>query len=396
MDLSNPLPEEDSQGTLSDLFANPWVSIPSAVGLGLLGASAPNRGTGHLASGINGMLQLGLGAEKEAYARKKSKRLGDAMATLAGATQDVPVTKTGLDPNTTTFESLPAGTRLNDVYPMDSEAILRGQPQVQPSLPTYDTTEKKPVFSPLHRQLLEATSRYAPEKGFNLASKLLVKDVHNPMAVRSGGAIVDLNTGKVIYSAPAEAKPTPAPHFATLGGEGVQSVWNPSTQQWEITRTPLTAAPARESSPELLADREHWRRIQESVATETARHNAAMEALQKERSSAGGGANSTTERERAMKPEDQAIAETMIAETADKRGVHKLPAKDQPGALKKIAADYGMELEGDATLTPSGVLFGNAGLRGSFNLRPKPLVTKTERTKSGANVGRNNDPLGIR
>lgn len=69
-------------GFLTKAFSSPWVSLPYAVGSGLLAASAPNYGSARLASGINGGLQFGMGAEKSAYDRDRQQRLSDSYKSL--------------------------------------------------------------------------------------------------------------------------------------------------------------------------------------------------------------------------------------------------------------------------------------------------------------------------
>ncbi len=248
-DSDTPPPDpnaEPSAGWLTEKLAQPSYSIPYALASGLLSAASP--GTARLSHGVNTGVGLGMGAEKSAYDRAKQKRLSEALNGLTSATTPTTVTNTGFDPNTANFSfPEPQSTsepRLSDVY---------GDKALAPpaALPNYQTVEQKPLFSPTEKATYKALS----DAGYGqLAATAITKKIsgEKELVPVGRGGLYDKTSGTII---PPAATPTreptpPRPVFGTQGRQAVSSVFNPETKQWETTKEPLTAAPARALSPE--------------------------------------------------------------------------------------------------------------------------------------------------
>ena len=112
----------------------------------------------------------------------------------------------------------------------------------------------------------------------------------------------------------------------------------------------------------------------------------------------GVGANGDTEEEtttdRVVSPDDQLLAERAIAKAATDRGIDKLPPEQQGPALAKLAADFGYDIQGNASLDAGspgylGGMLGGAGkspatMKGQYSFKPKPKVTTKTKTRGGA------------
>lgn len=163
--------KEPSPGVLTESLANPWVSIPTAIGLGLLSGATP--GTARIARGLSAGAEMGLNAEKGAYERLKQKRLSDAIKGMAGATSPKMETRIGVNPDSD-FSVLSGGTdepdsdrRLSDIWggksPLASAAPL----------PTYSAMVEKPQFSPRQQEFLKAVP---PEIALRALSSAIFKE----------------------------------------------------------------------------------------------------------------------------------------------------------------------------------------------------------------------------
>lgn len=237
---------EDDELFLNKSFANPYVSVPWAILSGIGAVASP--GTARATSGINAGLGVGMNAERYQQEQGRRRRLGEELDKLATATKPVRVTKVGLDPETTTF-SMPEKTeRLSDVMP-DMLA-----PRKEP--PRFTAVEDRPIFSPEMQQYIRTVGKESPQAALSVVGSVLSKDQNRKQhSIRPGGSLVD-EDGNLLYQAPAappRAVTPPRPVFSTQGGEAVESVFNPATQQWETSRRPVVpapAAPARTLTPE--------------------------------------------------------------------------------------------------------------------------------------------------
>lgn len=235
----------EDDGFLTSSFASPKISVPYALVSAFLAGATP--GTARAAQGLNAGLGIGLNAEKHQTDENKRKRLSESLNKLSQTTVPVTSTKIGMDPETTTY-SKPSGERLSDVMP---DPLAPPRP-----LPTFKSTEQKPVMTPVMQEYIRAVGAENPTAAATVLGRHLIKEDKPPVAVRPGGALIDPRSGQVVYQAPAaparEVTP-PAPRFATQGGEAVDSVFDPVSKQWVTQRRPVTAAPARQLSPEQAA-----------------------------------------------------------------------------------------------------------------------------------------------
>lgn len=390
----------ESVGFLSDAFSSPWVSIPYAATSGLLSAMYP--GTARAVHGVNTGLQLGMGMEKNAYELDKKKRLNEALGnyiTPKPSTVYAPDTS-GLPTETPGYESEKlsmsvAPTSAPAAQPMTQEKLG----QVLKSIPT--TGGMAPGRARDYMQMLVEAGQ--GDEGAKFLGQALLKEDRPPVSVRPGGALVNPSTGEVIHQQPAAAPretTPPRPVFGTQGGEGVQSVWNPTTKQWETERRPLTSTPPRELSPEHIGDMEERRRQGRDII-DLRRQGAADSAdirrqTLEDRKAARELAAATlsqTERERTMTPKSVAEAKDLMARDAADMKLNSLPFEAAKKAWEDLAESYGLELTGIPTI---GYVKGEKDwfsntpvLKGKFSMRPKSITTKTTKGKQPvANPGR--------
>jgi len=220
----------------------------------LLAGSSP-RGAA-AAQGLN----LGLGVanrySEQNKADAQSKLLGQSLQSVLKSTTPVSSTQSvasmPVNPATASFEM--PGVKEQTIDDINPSQKL-GDALAPVPLEKQTTVTQKPAFSPQVQQLGDAlVNAHKPDLLLPMLTRELMRDP-KLTSVRPGGSLVD-EQGNVKYQAPAppvrEATP-PRPVVGTQGGEGVTSVYNPQTKQWEIQRTPLTAAPARQLSPEAAA-----------------------------------------------------------------------------------------------------------------------------------------------
>jgi hypothetical protein len=244
-------PNSDSAGTLTEAFANPWISIPSAIGMGLVGAAAPNRGTGHLVKGIQGGLELGLGAEKGAYDRKKKARLDQS---LNLAVNGVPST----------------------VYAPDTSP--GNEPMTQPRLdaalkaiPTIGGMEPGMTKSSIQALIAGGHGDKAAEA--LLAHGLSPKQPHTFGGAESGYYTLDANGAPRELVKGLGVKNEWQPYTTDLGDKIETGVINKNTNQRVVQSTqPKGAAPARTLTPEDI----NLKKAQAASANASAQRQAAI------------------------------------------------------------------------------------------------------------------------
>lgn len=206
---------EPSQGRLSEAFANPYVSIPYAIGSGIASMAAPR-----LASGINTGLGLGMAAEKGAYALQQKKRLSEAVNRLAGATTEVPAIKAGMDPATTTYALADQPKIEPQLAQANIDTALSGgesplaqatQQMTQPTaltargnvpesqrlftppekLPTYLGTEQQPMLDTRMQNYLKTVGKIDPTSAMHTLGTLMTQkpDPYHISTDREGNVI---------------------------------------------------------------------------------------------------------------------------------------------------------------------------------------------------------------
>ncbi len=210
--------------------------------LSALLAASGQRGA-NVAQGLNTGMVIANRYGEQRKADEQNKLLGQSLGSILKATTPVSSTSTvasqPVNPSTAEF-SMP--------QPDDQVAA----PPASVPLQKLTTTTQQPMYSPQAQKLGEALIN-ARQPGLLLPT-LMKEAIRDPKltAVRPGGALVD-EQGNLKYQAPAAPvrEPTPPrPVIGTQGGEGVTTIYNPVSKQWELQRTPLTAAPARLVSPE--------------------------------------------------------------------------------------------------------------------------------------------------
>lgn len=137
----------------------------------------------------------------------------------------------------------------------------------------------KPLFDPAHQKLgaaLEAMNR--PDLAVGLAERMMSRQPEKPHIFGSpetgyyGMGSQDQDPRQLVPGVGRREPTPPRPVFGTQGGEGVSSNYNKETGQWETSRTPLTAAPAHQLSPQDIALKEMQTRLnQVRIGTEGAR-----------------------------------------------------------------------------------------------------------------------------
>lgn len=234
--------EEDQDGTLSTAFANPWISIPYAIASGLAAGASP--GTARFGQALNMGLGMGMGAEKYSGEQKRKQRLSEALNKLSSTTVPTSVTKTGMDPATTTF-SMPT-----DVPP--ESPLAPAQP-----LPKYTATEQRPIMTPVMQEYLRAISPGDPGAAATFVGNALTKEQAAPHvfgSAESGYHALD-RSGAVTPLVPGvpRAVREPTPPRPVSGVQGAQTFdwhFDPTEKRWIKTTGEATAAPARALTPE--------------------------------------------------------------------------------------------------------------------------------------------------
>lgn len=234
----------ESSGAITDAMGNPYVSIPYAVLSAFLAGASP--GTARASQALNAGLGMGMASEKNAYDQNRRRRLSEAIGKISSGT--TPVATDTKMPSTVFAPDTGEGSQ-----PMSEMRLSEALKEI----PTHKITEDKPNYTPQQQAIMKALS----ESGNGPAVLAMMGQnafkAPRPLApVRPGGALINPDTGAVVYQAPAaparEVTP-PRPVFGNQGGEGVNAVFNPETKKWDVTRNPLTPAPARLVSPEETA-----------------------------------------------------------------------------------------------------------------------------------------------
>lgn len=213
---------------------NDWLSSDTALwaaplALGFLSGATP--GTARAAHGIATGLHMVGQAQEQQRQQAQREEMRKRLSSIFGQTQ--PVSSTSYEPQIETERGdAPVGDR------------------------PVTTTRDVPIFSPAQQKLGEALAASdRPELAVSIAERALSRQQQQPHTFGSpetGYYTVGPNGEPInLVQGVGRRQPTPPrPVYATQGGEGVQSVYNPQTGAWEEKRTPLTPAPARQLSPE--------------------------------------------------------------------------------------------------------------------------------------------------
>jgi len=251
-----------------------WSDIASSTGFqlgypllsALVSATGP-RGA-NIAQGLNTGMAITNRYAEQRKADEQNKLLGQSLGNLLKSTTPVSSTQSvasmPVNPATASFEM--PGVKEQTIDDINPSQKL-GDALAPVPLEKQTTVTQKPAFSPQVQQLGDAlVNARRPDMLLPMLTRELMRDP-KLTSVRPGGSLVD-EQGNVKYQAPPppvrEATP-PRPVFGTQGGEGVSSVYNPATKQWEVNRAPLTAAPARQLPPE------ESERVRAQTAVENAR-----------------------------------------------------------------------------------------------------------------------------
>ena len=238
-----------------DIAGNTGFQVAYPILNALLAGSSP-RGY-RAAQGLN----VGLGIATKLAEQKKAdtqdellrQKLGDifkAQDQTPAAT--LPASTTGLG---LASEEAAGLEGLNN--PPEATAATPSFASLTPGPTEIAPATSKPVFTPSQQKLGEAlTQANRPDLALGIISRELFREPQQPHTFGSpetGYYTVHPDTGQPQQLIPGVGKrePTPPrPVDSAVGGTRVSRVYNPVRGQWETTETPLTAAPARELSPE--------------------------------------------------------------------------------------------------------------------------------------------------
>ena len=215
-------------------------------------AASGNRGA-NAAYGLN----VGMGvANRFSEQRKRDEqdallrqKLGDIFKATTPVTSTQTVASQPVNPNTAEY-SMP------DEQPNTTQSWRNAMAPASVPLQKQTTVSQQPLFNLAQQKLGAALSEAnRPDLALGVAERALSRQPQAPHTFGNaelGMFRLDEN-GQPVPLVPGvgrrESTP-PRPVIATQGGEGVQSVYNKDTGQWETQRQPLTAAPARELSPQ--------------------------------------------------------------------------------------------------------------------------------------------------
>jgi hypothetical protein len=230
--------EEESPGFLSEQLSNPYVSLPYAIGSGLLAAMTPGVARGVQAA--NAGIGIGLSAEKYAQNQQKKRRLSGELDKIMGGGQ-----RRAPEPKVPQGAMAP-DTRISEVdLPAGSPVGISARPQ-------------SALMTPVLQDYMRALARYGDSGAVaQMLGRVLTREPRDPLKARQGEAI-QLPDGTWTIPNPAQTRTVtpPRPVFSTQGGEAVDSIFNEQSGQWETTRRPMTPAPrapAALPTPEELA-----------------------------------------------------------------------------------------------------------------------------------------------
>ena len=258
-----------SQGAITDAFANPWVSIPYALANAFAAAASP--GTARASQALNAGLGMGMASEKNAYENVRRQRLSDAMGKLAKSTTPVKVNRAGVDPKTATYY-MPGESKETPEFITPQEADSSQEPRLSevwgeplaPSsnaLPSYQATEQRSNYTPQQQEIMRtlADSGNGPAV-LGMMGQHAFREPRQPRplaSVRPGGALIDPETGGVVYQAPAVSKePRPVtwrPYSRPLGDRVESGLVSNTGETKDVKTETLGAPPVRPKTSEEIA-----------------------------------------------------------------------------------------------------------------------------------------------
>lgn len=245
-----------------DILGNSAFQVGYPLGLALLSATG-QRGA-NAAYGLNTGLGIANRFNQQQKQDEQNKLLGQSLGSLLKSTTPVSTPTTvaaqQVNPSTASYE-MPDTADNQAAVPQRNSAqswrtAMAGAVPSSVPLERVIKTSEKPIFSPQAQKLGDALINAGRGDALlPIIARQVIKEQQAPHTFGNaelGMFRLDEN-GQPVPLVPGvgrrEATP-PRPVFATQGGEGVQSVYNKDTGQWETQRAPLTAAPARQMSPE--------------------------------------------------------------------------------------------------------------------------------------------------